>query len=65
MWVLFWIIVLLNFINFLDSFLGFVFIFYCMVGKNWIWESLFKIKRIIFLFYILFNDTQNVRSKFY
>ena len=33
--------------------------------KNKVWESLFKIKRIFFNFYILFNDSQNVINNFY
>ena len=32
--------------------------------KNRVWESLFKTKRIISKFYILFNDTQNVINFF-
>ena len=31
-------------------------------GKNWVWESLFKTKRIIFKIYILFNDTQYYKN---
>ena len=32
------------------------YVFWCFVmsgGKNWVWESLFKIERIIFKFYTL------------
>ena len=38
----------------------------CWAGeKKKVWESLFKMKRIISKFYILFNDSQNVISNFY
>ena len=33
--------------------------------KKKVWESLFKTKRVISKFYILYNDTQNVINKFY
>ena len=56
------IVVLLNFINFFDMFLG---VFYCMVEKIGFEKVSLKLKKIISKFYTLFNDIQNVLNNFY
>ena len=58
----FLIVVLLNFINFFDMFLS---VFYCTVKKIGFEKVCLKLKKIIYKFYTLFNDIQNVTNNFY
>ena len=64
MWFLFfpfffWIVIFVDFFN------KFFWCFWLYRRYNWIWKSFFKLKIIIFKFYILFNDTQKVINNFY
>ena len=65
MWFLFfpfffWIVIFVDF--FLKYFFG---VFDCTVDTIGFEKVLLKLKKIIFKFYILFNNTQNVINNFY